>query len=295
MNNYNSLYTGDNLCKLTCEHKCNKQKTKCVCYSGYILASNGFSCLKCATANLTNNSKDPLLLTWNVAICNNDNTSQSVVCSGTLISDQWVLTSADRVCNVDNTNNLVVSNGACSTTEKEAGHSVIDIKCLAKYSSTILNSNLALIKINTSTMLKDKYMISPICMANDKSKSDINIGDQVMFFGWGNIAGSVYNSTTLKVSNATVARGKDCKLSFINEGVTTFKGNAVFCTFGNTNSSCNGNTGAGVVTAADNGYLSLKGVINRSTKDCGRPGSFIVHSRLNLKKVKSWIKKETKL
>ena len=284
--------TVNNSCKHSCEHRCNKRRAKCTCRSGYILAGNEFSCLKCASANFTGNSKEPLLPTWNIAICNNSNTSQSIFCSGTLISNQWVLTSADCVCNVDNTNNLVVSNGACSATEKEAGHSVIDVKCLAKYSSTILNSNLALIKINTSTILNEQYMITPICVANDMSKS-INTGDQVMFFGWGNIAGSVYNSTTLKVSNATVAHGKECKPSFVSEGVTTFKGNAVFCTFGSTNASCNGNTGAGVVTTADNGYLLLKGVISRSTKECGRPGSFIVHSRLNLKKIKSWIKKET--
>ena len=287
------FYIVNSPCKHACEHKCSTRRAKCSCHSGYILANDGFSCLKCATANFTSNGKNPLLPTWNVAICNNDNTSQSIICSGTLLSDQWVLTSADCVCNVDNTNNLVVSNGTCSTTEKEAGHSIIDVKCLAKYSSTVLNSNLALIKINTSTMQKDKYMITPICMANDKSKSDINIGDQVMFFGRGNIAGSIYSNATLKVSNVTVARVKECKPSFAIEGVTTFKGNTVFCTFGNTNASCNGNTGTGVVTAADNGYLLLKGVINRSTKDCGRPGSFIAHSRLNLKKVRSWIKKHT--
>jgi len=204
-----------------------------------------------------------------------------------------VLTSADCVCNVDNTDNLVVRNGACNTIEKKAGYSVLDIKCFSKYSSTVLNTNLALIKINASTVLKEHHIIHPICVTKDKSKRNIETGEQVMFFGWRNIVGLVYNNAKVKVSNVTVARGKECKSSFVSEGMT-FKGTAVFCTLANTPASCNGNIGAGVVAADDNGYLLLKGVINRSTKECGRPGSFIVHSRMNLNKVKRWIKKKTK-
>ena len=277
-----------------CEHKCNKRKAKCSCYSGYILASDGFSCLKCATANFNSESKEPTSPSWNVAICDNSNTSQPNHCSGTMISDQWVLTSADCVCKTDNTINVVVTNGACGTTEKKAGHSVVNIKCFSKYSSTVLNTNLALIKINTSTMLKEQHTIHPICVSNTKSKNTIKVGEHVMLFGWGNTTVSRYDNATLKVSNVTVAHAKECKPSFISEGVTTFKSTAIFCTHGNTTDSCNGSTGAGVVAVTDNGYLLLKGVISRSTKECGRPGSYTVHTRLSLKKVQSWIKRQTK-
>ena len=77
----------------------------------------------------------------------------------------------------------------------------------------------------------------------------------------------------------------------VSEGVTTIKGSAIFCTYGNTAAYCNGNIGAGVVAVDYNGYLLLKGVISRTTKDCGRPGSFMVHSRLNLK-LKSGLKRQ---
>ena len=98
-----------------------------------------------------------------------------------------------------------------------------------------------------------------------------------------------------KVSNAIVTHVKDCKPSFVNEGVTTFKGNAVFCTHGNTTTFCNRIVGSGVVTADDNGYLLLKGVVSRSTKDCGTQGSFVAYSRLSLRKVQHWIKKTINL
>jgi len=45
---------------------------------------------------------------------------------------------------------------------------------------------------------------------------------------------------------------------------------------------CSGNVGSDVVTADDNGYLLLKGVVSRSNKDCGTQGSFVAHSRLSL-------------
>ena len=264
---------------------------KCICYPGYVLASDRFSCLKCATANFTNKT---ILPTWNVAICDNSNADLPFVCSGTMINDQWVLTSADCVCNANNTDKLTVRNGVCNTTEGEGVHSVVNIKCFSQHESSILKTNLALIKIKTSTVLL-KHSIHPTCLPNGKSQSRFEAKDQVMLLGQGNIRGSVLNNNTLKFYDVTVADGNECKSSFASEGVRKFKDKDLFCTYGNTTASCSGNRGAGVVSADDNGYLLLKGVTSRSTKDCGSPGSFIVHSRLNLKKVRKWLKKITKI
>ena len=208
-----------------------------------------------------------------------------------MMNDQWVLTSADCVCNT-NKDDLTVRNGACTTTEVGV-HSVVNIKCLSEHKSSILNTNLALIKINASIVLT-KHAINPICLPTGKSQKRITANDQVMFLGQSNIGGSVFNNT-LKLSNVTVARGNKCKSSFASEGVRKFKDKDIFCTHGNTTASCSGNRGAGVVSVDDNGYLLLEGVTGRSTKDCGNPESFIVHSRFNLRKVKKWFKKITKI
>ena len=251
-----------------------------------MLASDGYSCLKCAVANFsTNKITTP---TWNVAICNNHNSNIQNTCSGTLINDQWVLTSADCISNVNNKNDIIVKNTSCNTTESEAIYSVVDIKFFSKRKLSIVNTNLALIKINTSTAIAKQFAVHPMCMTTSKSQSTIKAEAQVMLFSQGNIVGSVFNNNTL--SNVTVAHGKECESSFANEGVRRFKDKAVFCTYGNTSASCNGNRGAGVVSVDDNGYLLLKGVTSSSTKDCGSPGSFTVHSRLNLRSVKKWLK-----
>lgn len=284
------------LCKHNCEHKCNDKKAKCTCYPGYILSSDRFSCLKCATANFTSDRKEITRPSWNVAICGNGNISLPAVCSGTWLSDKWVITATDCVCGIGNTSNLVVKTGPCNANEKEAGYPVVEIKCYSKYKPALLNVNLALIKINTSGIsTEQRHAIHPICPTNDKSKLKVESGDHIMFFGWGNIADSVSNSSTLKVSNVTVADKKECTISFYREGVEKFKGATVFCTYGNSTAYCNGNIGAGVVSVADNEYLLLKGVINRSTKDCGIPGSFIAHSRMSFNKVQRWIKIQKKL
>ena len=73
------------------------------------------------------------------------------------------------------------------------------------------------------------------------------------------------------VSNVTVAHMKECRLSCVSEQVTSFKGSVVLCTYVYTSGSRK--TGAGVVAAADKGYLLHRGMISRSTKECGRLGS----------------------
>ena len=102
-----------------------------------------------------------------------------------MISDQWVLTSADCVCNAGNTSNLEVRiNGICDTTKKEIGHGypVVDIKCFSRHIPTVLNTNLTLININTSGMISKQHVVHLICLANNKF--NIEVGEQVMLFSW---------------------------------------------------------------------------------------------------------------
>ena len=270
------------LCGNRCEHYCEAQN-KCTCHTDYILASNGISCLKCASI-----TDDNILPTWNVAICDKDDISLPLVCSGSLLNDQWVLTSASCVCKNKKIDNLVVKSGkthTCSLLESnETEHSIQDIYCYSDFRPTNFDFDLALIKLNTSYASKEIHEIRPVCI----KRTEIQLKDQVVYFGWGNIVSGAPNNAVLNRSMSTVVHRRKCTSS-LGEG---FK-NVFFCTTANTSEACAGNPGSGVVSVStiDNKLLSLQGVISKSTNKCGQFGSFIANSKVQSRKILKWIRR----
>ena len=86
-----------------CQHFCKKPST-CACHEGYILSSDGYTCIKCAKV-LTNYNNitglNVLKPTWHVTLYNSSDHSNTLVCSGSILNDQWVITSAKCVCSAD--------------------------------------------------------------------------------------------------------------------------------------------------------------------------------------------------
>ena len=66
-------------------------------------------------------------------------------------------------------------NGICKITEKKIDHGypVVDIKCFSRHGPTVLNTNLALININTSGMISKQLAFHPICVANNKFNIEV--------------------------------------------------------------------------------------------------------------------------
>ena len=220
-------------CNNRCEQRCLRRKSKCACHSDYILASDGFSCLRCASVK--NGIISP---TWHVAICNSSNTSLPLVCSGSLLNDQWVLTSASCVCNEKNSNNLVVKSGkvlTCSISEsEETEHSIEDVYCYSTVDSTVLTSDLALIKLNTTRTAKELRSIRPVCLKHGRRTQQVKENDEAVYFGWGNIASPTLNRAVLNKSSGAAVHKRNCKSSFLKEGIKKVE-NSMFCTV--TNSS----------------------------------------------------------
>ena len=81
-----------------CHHICYENNSACVCHDGYVLSETEYSCIKCASVqkNVDNIiGHDILIPTWHVVLCS---ASNMFVCSGSLVGDQWIVTSATCVC-----------------------------------------------------------------------------------------------------------------------------------------------------------------------------------------------------
>jgi len=226
--------------------------------------------------------------TWNVAIiCNKNNFSLPLVCSGSLLNDQWVLASASCVCNTNNKNDLVVRSGkvhTCSVSErKESEYSIEEVYCYSDFRRTNLVFDLALVNISTTNVSKELHGVRPVCIKHGRGRNQILPNDKMIYYGWGNIASATPHIALLKMSISMVVNNRKCRSSFPKEDNTNVKG-SLFCTMTNVSDACAGNVGSGVVSIVGHKRLFLQGVISKSINDCGQPGSFVAGSKVQSKK-----------
>jgi len=95
-----------------CQHVCSNN-SGCACREGYTLSSDGYSCIKCAKVSINHNGVQGFTFirsSWHVALCNATDPSDPLVCSGSLINDQWLITSARCVCGNNNNINSLLTN-----------------------------------------------------------------------------------------------------------------------------------------------------------------------------------------
>ena len=214
-----------------------------------------------------------------------------LVCSGSLLNDQWILTSASCVCNTKNTYDLVVRSGkvhTCSVSEiNETEYAIEGFYCYSDFNPTVLASDLALIKLNITHATKN---IRPVCLKHGRKRQQIKSDDLMVYFGWGNIASMTPDHAILNKSISTIVKKRKCRSSFLKEGITKVE-NSIFCTMANISDACTGNPGSGVVAVDGNKHLSLQGVISKSTNKCGQSESFIANSKVQSKGIQNWIRK----
>ena len=166
-----------------CEGKCTNTpgSYECSCPYGQVLASDGYNCIECAdsspTANFSQmvpimpkNIKESL---WHVAICTDSN---STVCSGSLINDNLVITTANCVCNNNNISAEMISvkvnkNYGCPTEEINAiEYDVSQIICHPLYNNSTLKYNIALLRL---AVIVNTSAFAPVCLP--LPDSDLNI------------------------------------------------------------------------------------------------------------------------
>ena len=258
----------------------------CQCRSNHLLAADGINCIKCTRSN------NP---TWHVALCNASN--NDTICSGTVINDQWVLTSAECVCNngggIDS-QSLSIRLGktrTCSYIDaNELAFSVSKIQCYPKQATDALTTDIAAINLQAPIPVNVMKRSPPLCIKNTRDgKRYFHSGRYVEIFGWGKVGEIIEKEATLEsTGNVVVGDVKECRKAFNRDVVKYRVSNGIVCTIANTTSACTGNYGSAVVAMRRN-TMFFGGILNKMTSVCGAQDSYLAHSKLYEKEVFEWI------
>ena len=268
-----------------CQHLC-LNNSICACHDGHTLSSDGYSCIECAKVFI-DEGRVFINTTWHVALCNTSDPSDPLVCSGNLINDQWVITSARCVCghNID-INSLSLRINKLSTCvvveDNEIDIFASEIYCHQGYNNSDDEvTDLALIRMS-SPIPKDKLNNTlPLCIHNSEMYNFLAT------YGLGN---PTQSHAVLSPTFISITSQSGCFREFLKEGID-YKNNAnVFCTGANSNSKCIGNPGSAVISFdGRSGRITFAGVISRFTKVCGETQSHTANVQIQNSDVLQWI------
>lgn len=280
-----------------CEHICLNNST-CACFDNYTLSSDGYSCIKCAQLLDNYNNITGLIVlkpTWHVAICNKNDRANSFVCSGNLISDQWIVTSAKDICNMDAdvTSSLslkVKKSHSCSVEEDgEFELQISEIYCHPDYNKsddTLID--LALIKAKYPVPSDILNTTHPLCLFNESDDQYYTFSGPGNFFTYG-LGSNPNDDAILSVSKVPLGLEIFCFNKFLDDGISYHGNSNMFCTSVDKSNMCVGNPGSAIISATNSGKITFAGVISRFTKVCGMDGSYSANTKLLHPQILKWI------
>jgi len=280
-----------------CHHVCHESNSTCACHDGYVLSGNGYSCIKCASVQKNVNNiigYNILIPTWHVVLCS----ANTFVCSGSLVGDQWIVTSAICVCgssiNQSSLSLRVKKSRTCAVEEDgELDLSVAKVYCHPDYSKHYHEMvDLALIKTEFPLPSKELNNTLPLCLQNNSPDELYNYGQSgnLLIYGLGNPAKMVDDNAELTGTIVSLSPRYSCFRQFYKDGIG-YKINAkIFCTRLDTASSCAGNLGSALISFEGNGKLTFAGVISRFTKVCGVHHSYSANVKVQSPIIHKWLK-----
>ena len=277
-----------------CQHLC-LNNSSCACHDGYTLSSDGYSCIQCAKVFIDYNGKVGLTVikpTWHVALCNTSDPSDPLVCSGSLINDQWAITSARCVCghNIDiNSLSLRVNKLHTCVVEEDNEIDIFasEIYCHPGYNNSDDElTDLALIRMSSRIQKEELNNTLPLCIQN----SEVHSFRSLIAYGLGNPTQMVIHRAVLSPAFVSVSSKSGCFEEFLKEGIDYKNNTNVFCTGANSNGKCVGNPGSAVFSFDNkSGKITFVGVISRFTKVCGQFQSHTANIQIQSSNVLRWI------
>ncbi|XP_065912585.1 clotting factor C-like [Dysidea avara] len=187
----------------------------CQCPPSFALASDGKTCIECGVSNVAVNGGNSgnvhrRKFSWHVQLCvNATNNNSSFLCSGSLINDQWVLTSAECICGLDYSNILIYLHklAKCPVTQtNEIVRTISAVYCHVGYQNKVIDYNIALLKLSMPVNNNDT---SPVCLPKDTTmRRDFpDFVHGVFVTGWG-------SSSHLRYSKLSTVPSNICKKSY---------------------------------------------------------------------------------
>ena len=280
-----------------CQHFC-KNNSTCGCHKDYTLSSDGYSCIKCAKVFINYNNVrglNRIFPTWHVALCNTSDPSDALVCSGSLINDQWVITSARCVCghniDIDSLSLRINKLRTCVVDEQnEIDILASEIHCHPDHNNSDDKlTDLALIKMS-SPIQKELNNTLPVCVEADDTSNIYDNSKNYFTYGLGNPTQVVNDNAVLAPVRTSLSSNSACFNGFLTEQIDYKSNTNIFCTDANNGLRCFGNPGSAVIRFDDtSGKITFAGVISRFTKVCGKRRSYTANTKIQSSDVLQWI------
>jgi len=188
----------------------------CQCPPSFALASDGKTCVECGINNLAistgrSGKVHRMKFSWHVQLCvNTTSNNSSFLCSGSLINDQWVLTSAECICGLEDTSSILVyfqKLAKCPLTQNmEVVHTISAMYCHKEYKSKVVDHNIALLKLSMPVDINNTF---PICLPKDTTirRGFSDTVNDVFVTGWG-------SSSHLHYAKLSTVPSNICKKSY---------------------------------------------------------------------------------
>ncbi|XP_060837794.1 venom protease-like [Rhopalosiphum padi] len=231
---------------------------------------------------------------WMVALgyinYNIKNNTLQWLCSGTLITDSYVLTSAQCVKNRDNIRLTTARLGELNLDPNvNDGATPLDVPIEhviihEKYNSEGVHNDIALLKLNQSVVYTE--LIQPICLPITSDVQNINLTATMLFVaGWGSTdptsSLSEPSNTNLMEIQIPITNTTECKQLY-EKNNTVIDDRIILCaghSLGGKD-ACRGDSGGPLMLPIENQYY-LMGIVSYGPKICGEPGHPGVYTRVS--------------